>query len=106
MPLFVATMLVVTSVLSDKSFADADPLEKMAVVTYYDRNGDGRVDLEFHEHPGVADADWQLRDEDYNGRYEIRVLFGVGGVRGTAVDLEVPTKVRISKGKPFVPAVE
>jgi hypothetical protein len=76
------------------------------MVTYYDRNGDGRVDLEFHEHPEVADADWQLRDEDYNGRYEIRVQFGAGGVRGNAVDLEVPSKVHISKGKPFVPTVE
>jgi hypothetical protein len=38
-----------------------DDLEKRAEVSYYDRNGDGKVDLEKHQHAGVADADWELR---------------------------------------------
>lgn len=65
-------------------------------VTYYDRNGDGRVDLEKHTFPGMADADWELRDTDFNGRYDEKVLFGVAIIRST-VDLPVPKRAKISR---------
>lgn len=71
-----------------------DSLESGAQISYYDRNGDGKVDLEKHRHPRVADADWELRDDDYSGRYEKKVLFGVG-VTESVVDIPVPTGVRI-----------
>ena len=45
------------------------------VITYYDRNHDGIVDLEFHHAPGWGDADWGFIDSDYNTSYDI--LFGV-----------------------------
>lgn len=69
-------------------------LEGRAKVSYYDMNGDGRVDLEKHQHPGIADADWELRDDDNDGRYEKKVLFGVGIIE-SSVDLPVPTQVHI-----------
>ncbi len=72
------------------------PLEDRARISYYDRNGDGKVDLEYHRHPGVADADWELRDDDHDGRYEKKVLFGVG-VFESAVDIRVPTGVKIKR---------
>ena len=69
-------------------------LERRDHVYYYDRNGDGIVDLEKHHYGGVADADWQLRDDDYDGRYEKKIQLGVGVIE-SAVDLPVPTRVRI-----------
>ena len=63
-------------------------------VLYYDRNGDGKVDLERHHFPGVADADWELRDDDYDGRYEKTILYGFAIVE-SAVDIPVPTHVHI-----------
>ena len=60
-------------------------------VTYHDRNGDGRVDLEKHTFPGMADADWELRDTDFDGRYDEKVRFGVAVVQ-SKVDLPVPKR--------------
>ncbi|HEX8297366.1 MAG TPA: hypothetical protein VF593_13765 [Chthoniobacteraceae bacterium] len=73
-----------------------DSLKKRERVTYYDRNGDGKVDLEKHRYPGVADADWELHDDDYSGRYEKKLLFGVGVIE-SSVDIRVPTGVKIEK---------
>lgn len=61
-------------------------------ITYYDRNGDRKVDLEKHRHPGTADADWVLRDDNFDGSYEKKILYGVG-VKETSVQLVVPTGV-------------
>jgi hypothetical protein len=63
-------------------------------VLYYDRNGDGRVDLERHHFPGLADADWELRDDNYDGWYEKKILYGYA-VKETPVHLPVPTNVHI-----------
>ena len=72
------------------------PLESPGRVHYYDRNGDGKVDQETHHYPGTADADWELRDDDFDGRYEKKILYGVG-VFESRVDIPVPTNVHISK---------
>lgn len=69
-------------------------LESREQVSYYDRNGDGRVDQEVHRYRGVADADWELRDDNYDGRYEKKIIYGVGIVE-SPVDLPVPTHVHI-----------
>jgi len=71
-----------------------DPLESREQISYYDRNGDGQVDLEKHHYRGVADADWELHDDDFNGRFEKKILFSVGVIEST-VDLPVPKHVRI-----------
>jgi hypothetical protein len=82
---------------------DSGPLEPISrrpedveQITYHDRNGDGKADLEKHHHPGWADADWELRDDNFDGRFEKKILYGVG-VFETAVDLPVPASVRIEK---------
>lgn len=74
----------------------SDTLEDRAEISYFDRNGDGKVDLERHTHPGVADADWELRDDDYDGRYEKKILYGFA-VKESAVDISVPIGVKIEK---------
>ena len=73
-----------------------DSLEDRVQISYFDRNGDGKVDLEKHLHPGVADADWELRDDDYDGRYEQRILYGFA-VTESLVDRRIPTGVKIEK---------
>lgn len=72
----------------------SDSPEVRAKPSYFDRNGDGKVDIESHRHRGIADADWQFRDDDYDGRFEKKILYGVA-VKETAVDIEVPTGVKI-----------
>lgn len=62
-------------------------------VTCHDRNHDGKVDLENHHYPRRTDADWQLRDDDFDGRYEQRMTIGVGIFRAP-VDVPVPVGVR------------
>ena len=82
--------------LSGCANRDGDSLERRAQISYYDRNGDGKVDLEKHQHPGVADADWELRDDDYDGRYEKKILYGFA-VKESPVDIRVPTGVKIER---------
>src|SRR3954470_20765575 len=69
-------------------------LESKGQVLYYDRNGDGRVDQEKHHFPGVADADWELRDDDYDGRYERKTLYGFA-LTESVINLPVPKHVHI-----------
>jgi len=63
---------------------------------YLDRNGDGIVDMQQVRHKHLADADSDLRDDDFDGRYETKVVYGVG-VFEEMVDFPVPTGVRISR---------
>lgn len=90
-PAFVA--LVVAVIVTGCSQPE-DPLKAIEKVTYHDRNADGKVDLEKHSHPGANDADWELRDDNYDGRFEKKVLYGVGVVE-SVVDVRVPKWVRI-----------
>jgi hypothetical protein len=69
-------------------------LQSREQVLYYDRNGDGKVDQERHHCPGVSDADWELRDDNYDGRYEKRIAYSFT-LMESAVDLPVPTHVHI-----------
>ena len=69
-------------------------MESREQILYYDRNADGKVDQEKHQYREVADADWELRDEDYDGRYEKKILYGFA-VTESAVDIRVPTGVKI-----------
>jgi len=71
-----------------------DTFERIDQVTYLDRNADGRADVENHHYPGLADADWQLRDDNFDGRFEKKVLFGYAIVE-SAVDVPVPKHVHI-----------
>lgn len=86
--------MVVTVLCSGCTTRFNDPLERREQISYRDRNGDGKVDQEKHEYRGVADADWELRDDNCDGRYEKKILYGVG-ILESAVSLPVPTHVHI-----------
>jgi hypothetical protein len=92
--LTICLLAAATVFLSGCATDSSDPLEDRARISYYDRNGDGKVDLEKHQHPGVADADWELRDDDYDGRFEKKILYGFA-VKESPVDIPVPTGVKI-----------
>ena len=76
-------------------------LEKRAVVTYYDRNHDGRVDFELHHFPGMADADWAYCDTKFRGRYDLKIKWSYSIVT-ESVDIPVASGVKITAGKPPV----
>ena len=67
------------------------------VTTYYDGNGDGIVDYELHDIRQMADDGWALRDRDFDGRYDVRYVFGYVGTR-SKIDQPVPRNVRITAG--------
>lgn len=75
-----------------------DALKRNERISYHDRNGDGKVDEEMHKYDGFADADWTLRDDDYDGRFEKKIHWGFA-LFELAVDLPVPTGVRIEAKK-------
>jgi hypothetical protein len=93
-------LLFLTAILTTSCSYGVFPNIHPAHISYYDRNHDGKVDLETHHYPGVADADWELLDENFNGRYEKKILFGIG-VFESAVDIPVPSNVKIQKGRRF-----
>jgi hypothetical protein len=68
--------------------------ENKESVSYYDRNGDGKVDLEMHRYAGMADANWGLWDDNHDGKFEKKVLYGVA-VTVSATDIPVPIQVPI-----------
>ncbi len=69
------------------------------VTTYYDRNGDDRVDYELHDHPTWTDDAWALADDNFDRRYETKYAWGFSGTR-TRVDVPVAENVRITSGAP------
>ena len=81
---------------SERALAEVD---KRYVLTYYDRNHDGRVDLEFHHLPDGADADWAYCDTKFRGRYDLKIKWSYTIVM-ERVDLPIPTKVKITPGIP------
>jgi hypothetical protein len=68
------------------------------VVTYYDRNHDGIVDLEFHRLPGGADTNWALIDTKCSGHYDRKIRLGVARFE-SPVYIPVPRHVPITTGK-------
>ena len=78
--------------------------EKRAVVTYYDRNHDDRVDFELHRFPGMADADWAYCDTKFRGHYDLKIKWRYAIVT-ERVDVPVPSHVMITPGKPPVYAL-
>ena len=68
------------------------------VVTYYDRNHDGEVDLEIHK-ANATDSDWGLTDVHFTGAYDSLWVNGVQG-RSYPVDVPIPGGVPIAKEVP------
>ena len=71
-------------------------VDEQGVTTYYDRNHDGKVDLELHQF-GCCDRDWALVDTHFTGRYDLKVRWGYG-LEKSHIDLPVPKNVHISSG--------
>ena len=80
-------------------------LEGRYVTTYYDRNHDGVVDFELHSLPGGRDTDWALSDTNFDGRYDIKIIWGFAFEK-KRVDVPVPKGVQISPGAPPVSKTE
>ena len=59
-------------------FAYAESCE--VITTYLDRNKDGKVDREFHDYPCLEDANWELLDENYDQRYDKKILYSIGPI--------------------------
>jgi hypothetical protein len=76
---------------------EGPPQFERGMVTYYDRNHDGRVDFEFHD-LGGSDTDWALADRDYDGYYDILLWYGIAGAAIYKVHRPVATGVKITKG--------
>ena len=68
------------------------------VITYYDRNHDGEVDLEIHQ-ADATDSDWGLIDTDFKGSYDSLWVNGVQG-RSYPVQVPIPGGVSITKEVP------
>jgi hypothetical protein len=73
--------------------------DEQGVVTYYDRNQDGRIDYEIHD-VGCCDRNWALVDTDYSGRYDLELRWGFSLMR-RLIDVPVPKSwVPITAGHP------
>jgi hypothetical protein len=64
-------------------------------ITYEDRNGDGRIDHEYHAFAG-RDCNWELVDTDFNGRYDRKIAHGFSR-QETLIDQPVPRRRRNSQ---------
>jgi|GEM_PF-3540785 len=92
-----ALLLVTGGFLAGCTLKDGAESESWKVkVSYHDRNGDGVADLETHTYIGIEDADWALRDDDFDGRYEKKALYGFAASE-IAVDLPVPVGVKLEQ---------
>ena len=74
----------------------SEPLNSRAQILYFDRNGDGKVDFEEHHFVRGADMDWILVDDDCDGKYDKKLLFG-RALLISNVDISVPTEVKIEE---------
>lgn len=96
MRMMVFCLLLITMALWSGCAVRGKSSAQQAQVLYYDINHDQLVDLETHSYTGKADANWELRDDDHNGRYEKKITFGFAVTR-SVVDLPVPTGVHIDR---------
>ena len=92
----VSFILIAAGLSSGCATRSNNLLEDKEWISYYDRNSDGKVDRENHQHTGMADADWELQDDDYDGKYEKKILYGYV-LEESAVHVPVPTGIRIER---------
>jgi hypothetical protein len=84
---------------SDSQATRSPPIPPdQAEITYFDRDGDSRVDYEVHDF-GCCDRNWALVDTDFDGRYDMKVTWGFA-VTKQSIDQPVPSEARISPGNP------
>ena len=66
--------------------------DKVASVTYYDFNSDGRPDFELHLRPlikGVPGYEWSRRDTNYDGYYDEQTDYGA------TISISKPIHIRV-----------
>ena len=78
------------------------PGRDLGVVTYYDRNSDGIVDLEFHDF-GCCDRNWALVDTQFSGRYNVKVKWGYS-LTTESTNVPVPSDVKIKTDQSKMPS--
>jgi hypothetical protein len=94
----VGTMLCLASCGSAPLSRNAPPA---GVVTYYDQNGDGVVDAEYHD-VACCDRSWGLFDTNFDGRFDLKLTWG-WGTREETFGGSVPTGVKMSTDFSAVP---
>ena len=67
-------LVVVCLFLSPSCLAENSDFE----VKKLDRNNDGVVDLYECRFPMITDSDWTMRDDDFDGVFEKKDVFGEG----------------------------
>ncbi len=70
------------------------------VITYYDRNQDGIVDVEFHHHRYATDSDWALIDTQFRGHFDLKSILGYARTDTSGLPIAVPRNVAITPGQP------
>ena len=98
-----AAAIVCFSVLTGCA-ATADPdasflTDRRFVVTYYDRDGDGRADFASYELPDSSHSDWALVDTDFDGRFDRKLRYG-NTVGEYPTSILVPRAVKIAGRRP------
>jgi hypothetical protein len=67
--------------------------DKVASVTYYDFNGDGKPDYELHYRPlikGVPGFEWTRKDTEYDGYYDTQTDYGATISISKDIHIRVP----------------
>ena len=94
----VATVLAVMLAALGCAQRSAGSFSGKPEVSYFDRNGDGQVDVATYYYPPDFEDGYKLRDDDYDGRFETKVYYGWGTL-AEPVDVPVPKKVKLESTK-------
>lgn len=92
--ILILVLLEITNSVCAKELCKDDSTSFKEEIHYYDRNNDRKVDFESHIFPCLADANWELRDDNYDGRYEVKFVYGIG-LYSVEVDIQIPEGVEI-----------
>src|SRR5436190_17541681 len=96
---FVLLCLVASGCATTPTISDAELFfrsDPEFVVTYYDRNGDGRADFAFYHIPDSNDMDWALVDTQFSGRFDVAIHYGIAvGEYRMVHPTAVPEHVRL-----------
>lgn len=93
--IFVASLLLAGCAVSQTRSADAN-----YVTSYYDRNHDGIVDVEYHHHRYATDSDWALIDTHFLGHFDTKALLLVYRRDMAVLPIPLPQNVSITTGQP------
>ena len=93
-----STFTAIAVVLTSSPAALGSPQDR-AVVTCYDRNGDGVADYELHRVAGSVYRSYALIDSKFTGRYDTKMKLAYP-FNSDRVDIPVPRRVKVIRGMP------